>query len=79
MNFTYRSSLCWDCEKATNSGCSWSKSFKPVKGWEAEPKPIKLTATKNIDSYLVIKCPQFAEDEHSRKERIKSGGAAYAG
>lgn len=42
--------LCWDCANSTNSGCRWSKRFKPVKGWEAKEQK---------DGYLVVKCPEF--------------------
>ena len=42
--------LCWSCRKATNSGCSWSRSLEPVKGWEK-------------DSYnFIVKCPEFVEE-----------------
>lgn len=41
--------LCWSCRKATNSGCSWSRSLEPVEGCEK-------------DSYnFIVKCPEFVE------------------
>ena len=46
-------SLCWDCQNAC-CGCSWSRSFEPVEGWEARPSG---------DSFFVINCPQFIPDE----------------
>ena len=35
-------SLCWWCEncvpnKEGTKGCSWSRYFRPVKGWDATP------------------------------------------
>ena len=47
--------ICWKCANAVpdpvnNIGCSWSREFKPVEGWEAIQK-------KN--SYNVWKCPEF--------------------
>lgn len=46
-------SLCWDCQNACG-GCSWSRCFEPVAGWEAKPSE---------DSFFVINCPQFIPDE----------------
>ena len=49
--------LCWDC---TNSSgwCSWSQSYKPVKGWHAVPTVISPTY-KPIPSFCVLACPEF--------------------
>lgn len=59
-------SLCWDCQNACG-GCSWSRSFTPVEGWEARPTKIKLIPNKEgleyTDSYHVISCPEFIPDE----------------
>jgi predicted nucleic acid-binding Zn ribbon protein len=52
--------LCWTCQNACG-GCSWSRSFEPVEGWEAKP---------SADSFFVINCPQFIPDE-VRKEKGK--------
>ena len=47
--------LCWRCKKACK-GCSWSRDFKPVKGWTALP-------SKNYpDGYRIISCPEFESD-----------------
>lgn len=51
--------LCWDCQNAL-CGCSWSKHFEPVEGWEARKTP-KTKAKPN--SYKVYKCPEFILDE----------------
>lgn len=54
--------LCWDCKKASNSGCSWSRRFDPVPGWVAKHNPIKVAGKKNADdSYDVFDCPEFEE------------------
>ena len=50
--FTPKHTLCWDCANSTNSGCSWSDKFIPVKGWTA-------VRNEEKDSYQVMKCPLF--------------------
>ena len=50
-------SLCIFCEKVCNGGCSWSKEFTPVRGWNAE---------KNANGYLVRYCPEFEPDGPDR-------------
>lgn len=47
-------SLCWRCDRAIG-GCSWSRSFTPVEGWEAQYNP-------TIKSYHVISCPEYVPD-----------------
>ena len=51
-------SLCWDCAKSTNNGCSWSADFVPVEGWTAVPMQ-----KKTFDSFRVDACPEFERDE----------------
>ena len=53
-------SLCWDCGRALG-GCSWSKRFKPVKGWEAE-KTVIQDVRGDCESYHVISCPRYRPD-----------------
>lgn len=59
-------SICWDCSRACG-GCSWSRSFRPVKGWDAVPTKI-ASHSHNGDgeflrsSYAVISCPLFDRD-----------------
>lgn len=72
-----KETLCWNCQNACNSGCSWSKNFIPVEGWEATPT-ISDRFT-NTESYHVHKCPQFKEippkeppKEPSWLERLKA-------
>ena len=60
--------LCWSCSKAVK-GCSWSSSFTPVEGWEAEPAVIKnVNGGKPIDSYNVIRCPEYEADKAYEKK-----------
>lgn len=66
----YRATLCWKCANAVPNregtrGCSWSKEFKPVEGWDAE-KTVLFTGYWNskrfgTDSYIVKSCPEFVE------------------
>lgn len=64
--------LCWDCAKSANSGCSWAKGFVPVEGWTAVPRCVK----GHVDSFVIRKCPEFEEDEYVKKWRIKNGEEA---
>lgn len=50
------SSICWVCDRVD---CSWMDSFIPVRGWEAERFDYFMRG-KNVDSYIVRKCPLFA-------------------
>ncbi len=57
--------LCWKCCK-TCGGCSWTKSFIPVKGWKA--KPTKVNQVTGVDdSYMVIDCPEFEPIKFTKK------------
>jgi hypothetical protein len=52
--------LCWQCANAvpnneTGRGCSWSRSFKPVPGWDAND------GERSTVSYHVRSCPEFVE------------------
>ncbi len=57
--------LCWSCKNF--SKCSWSFGV-PVKGWKAKPSKYYERNGKRpyvlieVESYLVLSCPQFAED-----------------
>lgn len=58
------STICWGCKRAV-CGCSWSKSYIPVFGWNAIKTQIEIKnngVRKYIDSYKVIKCPLFELD-----------------
>ena len=58
------STICWDCQNACG-GCSWSKyrMFQPVKGWEVIPTDIHIGNGVRVQSYVVLKCPQFKPDK----------------
>lgn len=60
-----KSTLCWKCNN-TCGGCSWSKSFKPVKGWTAKKANFK-DCGELVESYLVIDCPKFVPLKIARK------------
>ena len=49
--------LCWLCKNAC-SGCVWTKRFKPISGWVAEPTVIK-NDTGDTSSYSIKRCPEF--------------------
>ncbi len=51
-------SLCWECGKAINSGCSWSKCFEPVEGWTAKARGGRESKAK---SYKVLECPEYVK------------------
>ena len=51
-------SLCWCCDKACKSGCSWMRKKEPVEGWEAK-KYVKNSCGEKIETYRVFKCPEF--------------------
>ena len=71
MTYSGKSTLCWKCIHAVpdkhGHGCSWSKEFKPVEGWEAEKTVITnyigSQGKKIRSSYMVIRCPEFKPDE----------------
>ena len=51
---------CWTCQNACG-GCSWSKDFQPVKGWQAE-KTFLPSNGEFAESYRIIECPQYKPD-----------------
>ena len=51
--------LCWSCKNCTG-GCSWSKKFEPVRGWEATKTFI---ASDKSNSYMVHMCPKYEIDK----------------
>lgn len=65
--------LCWDCAKACG-GCSWSDHWlhKPVEGWKADRNDIRTKAGYEIESYIVMECPEFIRDaKGGGQERIR--------
>ncbi len=59
--FALKDSLCWHCSRATDGSCSWSNSFIPVDGWDAEKSVIK--GHYSADTFFVKGCPLFAKYE----------------
>lgn len=55
--------ICWTCQNACG-GCSWSKSFLPVEGWEAEPHTLYANDSGHapVQSYEVLCCPEYLPD-----------------
>ena len=68
--------ICWDCENACG-GCVWSEidpetrkpRFEPVPGWTAEEVYINVSGRKNVKSYHITDCPQFAPDRGKHKKK----------
>ena len=63
----HKPTLCWQCanavpDKSGKRGCAWSRSFKPVKGWDADETRLYANdETRSIVSYHVRSCPEFVE------------------
>lgn len=51
---------CWSCKKACG-GCSWSREFKPVDGWEAIPTKIQ-NMDSITESFNIKYCPQYEKE-----------------
>lgn len=76
-NAVYRAptaTLCWTCGRACGgpNGCSWSREYKPVEGWDAERRDVAVWRgesgrqyTEYSESYYVKGCPEYVAD---RKE-----------
>ena len=56
----YTESKCWTCLKSYN-GCSWSRSFIPVPGWNA--RKVDISLTMNVIAYSVKDCPEYEKEE----------------
>lgn len=75
--------ICWDCANACG-GCNWSANLEPVKGWEAEKTRITTSVRQTVESWRVIKCPEFKRDarmnglvrEEPKKKNGKPDGTA---
>ena len=48
---------CWTCKNACG-GCSWSREFIPVDGWEAK-KTFHPSNGKFAESYYIKSCPEY--------------------
>lgn len=54
-----RLAICWYCENA-EGGCEWTRCFKPVPGWDAEPRIVK-DDEGDIRTYHIRSCPKYKE------------------
>lgn len=69
-NKNFNNSLCWDCGNSICGGCPWAKSFKPVPGWKAQKRVIKMTDKVTETTFVVEECPMF-KDDSARELREK--------
>lgn len=68
-----KTTLCWNCQKAV-CGCSWSRNYVPVKGWDATPTIVQNHADGRqifTNSYLVRSCPEFVKDKVRKCKKYK--------
>lgn len=52
---------CWTCENALG-GCSWSRAFIPVEGWEAEKTEIRVGERGDGTTYKIKRCPEYKKE-----------------
>lgn len=80
--------LCWGCQRATNSpglGCPWSKiDGTPVDGWKAVKTIVRnpQRERRDTESYAVTECPLFLWDEKEQplnffRWKITQNGREY--
>ena len=68
-----KTTLCWHCRNAVPSaagaGCSWSRRFQPVPGWEAEETKIWVGGDRRtVPSFRVVRCPEFQAERIGQKK-----------
>lgn len=74
-----RSQLCWNCKNAVPSastGCSWSRSFVPVDGWDAEETVLYQVAngrSTEVRSFHIMYCPEFEDDRRENENEVNCG------
>lgn len=63
-----KETLCWTCQRAGTSTCSWDARLEPVAGWRAE-KETKIWRSgtsgrdkTEVESYCVTDCPMYIPD-----------------
>ena len=67
-----RQSICWECSRSVGMDmCCWAEEEKPVEGWEAEKTIFHCNKCRQYESYCVISCPLFKEDEQKKKDQKK--------
>lgn len=57
--------LCWDCVKYAG-GCSWSRDFTPVPGWDATPT-VKTCGQRPLHSFAIRGCPEFEREVRPKR------------
>lgn len=58
--------ICWTCRNACGQ-CAWSRSFRPVKGWEARQTLLYASDPDGgTVSYEVIRCPEYEPDRRTQ-------------
>lgn len=61
--------LCFHCDNACG-GCNWSRAFRPVPGWTAEPTLLRTDRRAGTcSSYHITACPEFCGDIEPREKR----------
>lgn len=50
---------CWKCTKSAG-GCSWSRRFEPVEGWDAMPTSVNRVSPN--PTFVIRQCPEFDLD-----------------
>lgn len=77
MSYAPSKTLCWRCanavpNRAGTRGCSWSRKFIPVEGWEAKEisvnTHIRVNGSNNTQSFIVRSCPEFVSDGREDEE-----------
>lgn len=71
----YGPTLCWSCVNSVPNaeyriGCEWSVKGKPVPGWDAVEKRLRMpfpTGNMYQVSYHVFQCPRYRKDRNDRK------------
>lgn len=65
-------SPCWNCGNACG-GCSWSRDFVPVPGWDADAN---ILADGTMRGYTIRYCPEQIPDDHEsfKCREIDTGG-----
>lgn len=72
--------ICWTCRRGTRSECPWFAEHRPVPGWTAERREIRMTAyadgkryERPTESYVVRKCPLYQKDPPRKKQEDLTG------
>lgn len=76
-----KDSICWGCANSVpdrKNGCSWSRAFIPVTGWDAEPSEKPIYKGEHI-SYCVRSCPEYKKDDVADRDSISDDGFKQLG